>query len=285
MANSTSLLRVELENIRSRVFAFWGIFLVMGMLLLVLLSISLPNTKETVINILEHQSKHDAIVYVLDATGYPLFFTFLNTLLGPTMILLFVDMIPKELETGQLKLLKTSNTKLTLIFFIRLALILGGSLIPVILVWGVVYIYTVTSLLSDVSLILETLFTAIVPYLVIIICFLVFFSGCLVITFLLSLLTEDQVYSSVGGISLVFVPEILQSNLRGNDVNISVAPSEIFNQLLWSLPLPPFTAQSFEAFLFSEENSFAFIGLVGLILIIASLFLFFMFSLKRREIY
>ena len=122
------LMKIELINVRSRILGFWGIYFTLGILFSLFWFKSLPTQEKNVNSFLQLGLEANVLDIILHTPFYPLLFSFCVTLLGPFIILLFTDMIPTEIASGQLLVLKTSGTDLQKIYNVRIILILlSGS--------------------------------------------------------------------------------------------------------------------------------------------------------------
>jgi len=280
VTNTWDLIKIELYHIRARIFAFWGIYLVLGSLISLVWFNSLPGQESTIRSFLQFNLTSSALDCFLQTPPYLILSTFCTILIGPSIILLVIDIIPTEIATSQLLVMKTSGTELQRIYNIRILLITFGFLFPHLCIWAFIHILTVVHLVNGSVIFYDALFLSFLQYLFFGFIFLVFLVFCLLLAFLLSTTLENQVTSSFIAISAFLIPEIVQSFLYYQEIDFTMSISAIFNNLYYSIPSPDGKVK-----LLSASNSYVFIGLIGLLTIVLGLILAFNWMIQKKEVY
>ncbi len=280
MPNTWNLVRIEFYHVRSRILAFWGIYLVLGALFSLFWFDSLPGQKNSIKSHLRFDLISNALHPVLETPPYPILAAFCAGLIGPSIILLVIDIIPTEIATGQLLLMKTSGTGLRRIYNTRILLITFGFLLPHLLIWAFIHILTVIYLVNGSVIFYDALYLSSLQFVFFSFIFLVFLAFCLLLAFLLSTTLENQVTSSFLAIFTFLIPEIAQSFLYYQEIDLSLSISSIFTNLYYSVPSPDGNIE-----FLSASNSYAFIGLIGLVFIVIGVILVFNWVIQKKEVY
>lgn len=280
MPNTWNLIKIEFSYVRFRILAFWGIYFILGSLIGLVWFNSLPSQENSIKSFLKFELIASALNSFLETPPYLVLSTFCTSLIGPLIILLVIDMIPTEVATGQLLVMKTSGTKLRRIYNTRILLITFGFLLSHLLIWAFIHIFSVVRLVNGSVIFYDAFFLSFLQFVFFSFVFLLFLAFCLLLAFILSTILENQVASSFLAIFTFLVPEIVQSFLYYQEIELTLSISAIFNNLYYSVPSPDGKVE-----LLSASNSYVFIGLIALLIIVFGLILVFNWVIQKKEVY
>ena len=227
------LIRIQLKIVRSRILAYWGIYFTIAMVIFITWSQSIPNSQKMIASFLQFNLVDNALNLVLMSPLYPTYFSLLPYIMGPVILLILVDMIPTELMTGQLTVLKSSVSSLQRTYLIRYFLILVGFMLPHMIFWGLIHLINILVLGLEPQIFFDAIIFSIFHYVFFTLIIFLFFSFCVLITFVFSFFFENQVLTSFLGIFLLILPEICQSLLSGIGSDLLVSPTAILSHLFY----------------------------------------------------
>jgi hypothetical protein len=280
MSDIWNLIRIELYHVRLRILAFWGIYAILGFLIGLIWFDNLPSQENVIRSWLKFELKTSALDSFLETPPYLILATFCATLLGPSIILLVIDMIPTEITTGQLLVMKTSGTNLQRIYITRALLIIFGFLPPHLLIWGLIHILSAAFLVKGSIIFYDAIYLSLLQYLLFSLILLGFLTFCILLAFILSITLKNQITSAFLAIFTFLIPEITQSFLYFQEINFTVSFSALFSNLYYSVP-----SSDGKIDFLSASNSYAFIGLIGLFFIAIGMFLAFNWMMRTKEVY